>query len=77
MFQKIVESIVKIIFFSPIRSLSCSLDTYSGSDSCSGDAVGAAQTLVFDIPTDIEESVSALVEVEHLSIIFLFFVVFS
>lgn len=59
------------------HALNCLSNTYSDSDSCSGEAVGAAQTLVFDIPTDIEQSVSGLVEVEHLSIILLFFVLFS
>ena len=75
--KKFVSTTVTTEKSSIYHALNCSSNTYSDSDSCSGEAVGAAQTLVFDIPTDIEQSVSALLEVEHLSIILLVFVLFS
>ena len=50
--------------------------TYSGSDNCSGEAVGAADSFVFCKPTDTEVSASVLAEVEYPSIMS-FSVVFS
>ena len=50
--------------------------TYSGSDNCSGEAVGAEDNFVFCKPTDTEVSASVLAEVEYPSIMS-FFVVFS